>query len=981
MLKKNFYFKCVCTLSVIVSFFAPINAVAQEESANWYFGRNAGINFSEDEVVALENGAMDTNEGCASISNSAGELLFYTDGLLVWDKNHNVMPNGSNLLGNKSSTQSAVIVPKPNSDSVYYIFTVINLGNIEGVKYSEVDMTLNGGNGDITANKNITLTGRSTEKISAVQHANGTDYWIATHTWNSDEFSVFEITEAGVSATPVNSNIGSVHGGLAFSTIGYMKFSPNGKRLALAKWSTDSTVEIFDFDSSTGVISNPILIDNFFGANYEDGAYGIEFSPNSNLLYVTELDLVGFQSKLYQFDLSLYTAPAIIASSEIIYDGRDVLAALQLGSNGQIYACNGFSRHLNAIQNPNVKGMGCDYMRRTVHLLSNSTVFGLPTFIQSLFVARIETEDACMGDAVMFAIETDEPIDSISWDFGDTEVSDVLSPTHNYLAPGEYLVRATIKSGNSIITVNKEVTVFELPIAYQPTNFIICEDQENDGFETFNLLQKNAEVLGDQSELDFEVSYFNSFEDAEAHENILGAQTINKENYQELFVKVSNRLNSTCYSISSFLLIIETAIAGAVEDYALCVNTFDNGGILVDLSQFDDAVYVPGGVSPHADYQLTYHLSQLAADGGLEPLEPNNFKVTTHRTSIFTRLENRETACFTTSTFDIVINEVAAFKPEDLNLCDDASNDGKAWFDLASQKASILNGGIGQVTFHLSQSDADLGDNGLLENFENQMSMQEIFVRVEHPEDPTCFDTTSFFITLTYQSVININKTWYMCPGEDVTLFLDSVHENYLWSNGALSSEIVVNSPGTYTVTVNDSLDDDSTCAVTETVQVIEAPFPTAINIITEDWTSSSNSIKIEVDGSDNYLFSIDDDVYQSTNSFNDLEAGDYMVYVKNEYDCLVYSEAVYLLNYPKFFTPNNDGFNDYWNIDFLEKEPQTEIHIFDRYGKLIKRLTPLSQGWDGTFNGQLLATSDYWFVLHIPGKDKTYKGHFTLKR
>jgi len=647
------------------------------------------------------------------------------------------------------------------------------------------------------------------------------------------------------------------------------------------------------FLKSTGVISNPILIDNFFGANYEDGAYGIEFSPNSNLLYVTELDLVGFQSKLYQFDLSLYTAPAIIASSTIIYDGRDVLAALQLGSNGQIYACNGFSRHLNAI-------------------------------LQSLFVARIETEDACMGDAVMFAIETDEPIDSISWDFGDTEVSDVLSPTHNYLAPGEYLVRATIKSGNSIITVNKEVTVFELPIAYQPTNFIICEDQENDGFETFDLLQKNAEVLGDQSELDFEVSYFNSFEDAEAHENILGAQTINKENYQELFVKVSNRLNSTCYSISSFLLI---------------------------------------------------------ADGGLEPLEPNNFKVTTHRTSIFTRLENRETACFTTSTFDIVINEVAAFKPEDLNLCDDASNDGKAWFDLASQKASILNGGIGQVTFHLSQSDADLGDNGLLENFENQMSMQEIFVRVEHPEDPTCFDTTSFFITLTYQSVININKTWYMCPGEDVTLFLDSVHENYLWSNGALSSEIVVNSPGTYTVTVNDSLDDDSTCAVTETVQVIEAPFPTAINIITEDWTSSSNSIKIEVDGSDNYLFSIDDDVYQSTNSFNDLEAGDYMVYVKNEYDCLVYSEAVYLLNYPKFFTPNNDGFNDYWNIDFLEKEPQTEIHIFDRYGKLIKRLTPLSQGWDGTFNGQLLATSDYWFVLHIPGKDKTYKGHFTLKR
>jgi len=125
MFRKGFYYNCVFALCVMVSFFTSVNVVAQGESSNWLFGRKAGINFNEGAVTPIENGAIDTNEGCASISNSAGELLFYTDGILVWDKNHNVMPNGSNLFGNKSSTQSAVVVPKPNSDSIYYIFTVL----------------------------------------------------------------------------------------------------------------------------------------------------------------------------------------------------------------------------------------------------------------------------------------------------------------------------------------------------------------------------------------------------------------------------------------------------------------------------------------------------------------------------------------------------------------------------------------------------------------------------------------------------------------------------------------------------------------------------------------------------------------------------------------------------------------------------------------------------------------------------------------
>ena len=245
----------------------------------------------------------------------------------------------------------------------------------------------------------------------------------------------------------------------------------------------------------------------------------------------------------------------------------------------------------------------------------------------------------------------------------------------------------------------------------------------------------------------------------------------------------------------------------------------------------------------------------------------------------------------------------------------------------------------------------------------------------------TCYDTTSFYIEVRFQPIIDIVKTWYLCPGEDLQLYVNSIHDEYLWSNGKTDSEITINKAGSYSVTVYNVLEGRSKCGVTETIQVLDTEIPKSVAIIETDWTVNNNSIEVYVDGMESYLFSIDGDVYQSSNVFNNLEAGDYTVYVKNERDCLLYSEDVYLLNYPKFFTPNNDGYNDYWKINFSEKELGIEVHIFDRYGKLITKLNASSEGWDGTFNGQLLATDDYWFVVNRPSKNKTHKGHFTLKR
>ena len=204
---------------------------AQKEAANWYFGDMAGVSFNSGSPVALLNGQLITREGCSSISDKNGNILFYTDGSKVYNKLHQVMPNGSGLLGHVSSTQSAIIVPKPNNPYVYYIFTVDQplADNVDdnplndedppnnGLNYSQVDLRLNNGLGDIPSNeKNIHLITynpedteevkfKCSEKITAVQHGDGISFWVVTHFL--DNFYAFKISSTGVNKTPINQQL------------------------------------------------------------------------------------------------------------------------------------------------------------------------------------------------------------------------------------------------------------------------------------------------------------------------------------------------------------------------------------------------------------------------------------------------------------------------------------------------------------------------------------------------------------------------------------------------------------------------------------------------------------------------------------------------------------------------------------------------------------------------------------------------------
>ncbi len=435
----------------------------------WYFGLTAGLDFTNGAPVAVTNGALSTQEGVATISDVNGNLLFYTDGIRAWTKNHVQMPNGTGMMGNPSTTQSAVIVPRPGSSSIYYIFTQAATTNANGFRYSEVDMTLNSGNGDVTSNKNILLNTPSCEKITAVKHCNQVDIWVIAHDWNSNQYRAYLVTSSGVSSTPVLSAVGTTFSGNIANTLGYLKPSPDGSRLASATY-TANIFEIVKFNSLTGVCSSPITFPNTYTQSY-----GVEFSPDGTRLYGTTMSP---SSQLWQWDLCAGTDSAIFASATVLATNSTLYhyGAVQLGQDGKLYVARFGQPWLGVINNPNTLGTGCNYVDQGITLNGKNSQWGLPNFIQSYFAIKpaiisvIDTVN-CRVDSFKISSTIQQTcatkgdsINSVFWNFGDPssgnmDTTSVLNPVHTFTSAGTFNVVLIIKYNCSTDTIKTAVTI------------------------------------------------------------------------------------------------------------------------------------------------------------------------------------------------------------------------------------------------------------------------------------------------------------------------------------------------------------------------------------------------------------------------------------------------------------------------------------------------------------------------------------------
>lgn len=416
-------------LLILLAFFSFGSTMAQSPADWWFFGYNAGVHFTGSGPVVATGSSIQTQEGCASISDQNGNLLFYTDGGTVWNANHAVMTNGTGLMGNFSSTQSSIIVPFPGSTSKYYIFTVPVTSSV-GLRYTVVDMALSGGLGSVdNSNKNILVSNNVGEKVTSVGHGNGTDYWVMCVGVSTTTVRAFHVSSSGVNTTPVVSASPANFG----SGIGYLKASPSGNKVAAGIYTGSPTgLVLWEFNNQTGALSNAIQVTGI------GSVYGVEFSPNDSLVYA------GTSNAIYQYSMATWNATAVASSQYTVTSGTYYGWALQLGPDEKIYSVIYLSNWLQCINSPNVQGAGCGFVQNSVNLSTGQARIGLPTFVQSFFNPQVNFAGLCLGDSTFFTFDS-TGVDSTFWDFGDpnsgaSNYSTEFFPGHIFSDTGNYTV-------------------------------------------------------------------------------------------------------------------------------------------------------------------------------------------------------------------------------------------------------------------------------------------------------------------------------------------------------------------------------------------------------------------------------------------------------------------------------------------------------------------------------------------------------------
>ena len=737
--------------------FFSFSALAQGEANNWFFGNNAGIEFLEDgTVVPLAGSAMTTNEGCSTISDPLGNLLFYTDGRNVWDKNHVIMPNGNynlgtGLLGDPSSTQSGIIVPKKGDPDIYYIFTVdephhenANVypnqftgiypetnqgvpfsddGFNNGFNYSIVDLSVTGTNGSIgdVTTRNVHLVTydpdnieeikyQCSEKITAVKNASATGFWVITQF--TDKFYAFEVTNTGVNETPVVTQIDPliVTDGYRRNAIGYLKASPDSKKLAIAhnqngttqgSTTANGSVYLYDFDNATGIVSNPLMVKN------NVNPYGIEFSAEAKKMYVTYGNNTTGVGTLFQYNLESFNIPG----SEILISGLpDNGTALQLGPNGKIYRST-FGSTLDVINNPDADGLNCNYVEDGVSLSpSMEASFGLPPFITSILSANIVALNNCEGETTQFELNVNFDFDTVEWDFGDgTPTTDVVNPTHLYQNTGSYNVMVTITEDDDVTIANKDIIIHAAPVTNTALSLIEC-DPDNNGVTTFNLTDNNNAILGVQDPTVFDVKYFETQEDADNNTAAVSAASYtNTSNPQTLYARVQNRNNTRCYATTSFEINVSDTPAFNNDSFSICDDAIDgndtNGQATFNLAEVTTAL-----IQDTDNFTTTYYATQANAEAEINPLPENFYNTTANQQIIFGHVVNNTFAeCFVIAPITLIVNPLPPVVNNiALIQCDLGTNpDGITQFNLEEANNYFTAGNTDLVvTYYLNDASA-----------------------------------------------------------------------------------------------------------------------------------------------------------------------------------------------------------------------------------------------------------------------------------
>ncbi len=456
---------------LIIGFSKEISAQGKQAN-NWYFGNKAGITFQQGSppVALLDGESISPVEtGTACMSDRDGNLLFYSDGKTMYNKNHDIMTNGNDM--GTWSSQGGMIVQDPGNENRYYFFNFATTGITATpfkFQYSIIDMT-NGLGEVLTDQKGIFLYLNTTFHLSAVLHENMEDVWVVTHGLGINSYIAFKVTASGVITTPEIS-----YAGTQFTRVsGYMKISSDGKWLGVGNFHQFLT-ELYHFDNSTGKVNNQNVV-----TIYPRAAWGVEFSPDNTKFYAQG----GFY-EFYQYDLTSGDPVQIAASGVQLANDYFGPGALQLGPDGKIYVgYRNNNGYLGVIHDPDKKGIFCNFEFHAVYLDGRNYLDGLPVFMQS-YMRNPEfiTSQYCSGTPTQFNIVNTNGIDSVLWKFHDPDnapddTSTLFSPLYTFSTADTFYVELTAYSGLLQRTVIDTVIIFETPTPDLGSDTIFCPNE------------------------------------------------------------------------------------------------------------------------------------------------------------------------------------------------------------------------------------------------------------------------------------------------------------------------------------------------------------------------------------------------------------------------------------------------------------------------------------------------------------------------
>ncbi len=440
---------------------------------------------------------------------------------------------------------------------------------------------------------------------------------------------------------------------------------------------------------------------------------------------------------------------------------------------------------------------------------------------------------------------------------------------------------------------------------------------------------------------------------------------------------VAVQITADCFSTGE--IIIEYSANPTPVTRTLIQCDDDNDG----LTTFNLELATPLVTDENPNLWVNYYESYDNAENTTGLItNTTSYQNTTPNQEIYVRVQNRA-GCYTISTVILATSANGVTRPTPIASCDeDDTDDGFFALNLTQRNDEILQGLPDnlELLYYLSIEDALEAINPIPnpENFTNTISGgQTVYARIYNGSE--CYGIAELELIIYTFGENFTTEEIYLCDDNPLVLNPGSGYTSYKWETTPAQSTqtIIVTEPGTYTVTVTNSFG----CEGNKTYAVLQSGIVMDADILIRDFTGNNNTITITPEGLGDYEYSLNGITYQDSPVFDELTAGEYTIYLRDKNGCNpIYTDTVFVLDYPKFFTPNGDGVNETWRIPYMTSRPEIGVTIFDRFGKIIHGFNGNSNGWDGNLNGKKLPATDYWFLITLEN-GRIVRGHFALVR